>query len=90
MLTLYSVYNRYYDYPNVSNNPANNYQAGVRQCQDLCTNNPRCKFFFFLKFDPNKARGFDGAACILDDQPYDSSLLQCGYVNSYDVAYNKV
>lgn len=44
----------------------------------------------FLKFDPNLARGYDAGACILDNLPYDSSFLQCSYVDSYSIGYNKV
>lgn len=83
------VYNEYYDYPDVSNDPTNNYQAGVRECENLCTSNASCQFWFFLHFDPAKSRGYDASACILDNQPYNSAFLQCGYVDNYNVAYNK-
>ncbi|KAM0249003.1 hypothetical protein ACHAQJ_009252 [Trichoderma viride] len=83
------VYNEYYNYPNVNNNPTNNYQAGVRECEDLCTSDSNCQFWFFLHFDPSKSRGYDASACILDNQPYNPAFLQCGYVDNYNVAYNK-
>jgi hypothetical protein len=85
------AYNRYYHYSDegISNDPANNYQQGVRECQALCTGEPVCNFFFVLHFDPSKARGYDATVCLLDTQPYDASNLQCGYVNNFNVAYNK-
>lgn len=83
------VYNEYYSYPNVNNDPTNNYQAGVRECEDLCTADVNCQFWFFLHFDPTKSRGYDASGCILDNEPYNSAYLQCGYVDNYNVAYNK-
>ncbi|PNP38746.1 hypothetical protein TGAMA5MH_09311 [Trichoderma gamsii] len=83
------VYNEYYNYPDVNNDPTNNYQAGVRECENLCTADPNCQFWFFLHFDPSKSRGYDASACIMDNQPYNPAFLQCGYVDNYNVAYNK-
>ncbi|EHK50752.1 hypothetical protein TRIATDRAFT_93365 [Trichoderma atroviride IMI 206040] len=83
------IYNEYYNFPTVNNDPTNNYQAGVRECEDLCTADANCQFWFFLHYDPNKSRGYDGSACIMDNEPYNPAFLQCGYVDNYNVAYNK-
>ncbi|KAI9802016.1 MAG: hypothetical protein M1825_003072 [Sarcosagium campestre] len=86
------TYNRYYDFPSASNNPGPNgdYKDAINACQNICTNTPRCRFFLYLRFDPAEARGFDGAACIFDDQPYDPSLLQCQYPTQIVRAYNRI
>lgn len=83
------IYNKYYNYLEVGNDPTNNYQAGVRQCEDLCTSDANCQFWFFLHYDPSLSRGYNGADCILDNQPYNPAFLQCGYVANYNAAYNK-
>jgi hypothetical protein len=85
------TYNRYYDFPSVSNSPGpnGNYAPGVTQCEALCTANANCKMFFYIRFDPALARGFDGGACVLDSLPYDPSLKQCQYPTQFYAVYNK-
>lgn len=89
-------YYAYYTYDSgTSNNPDNNYQEGVRQCEAQCTSDPTCLFFFFVHIDPSRSQGaVDETHCYLGNQPYDSSFFECGsvnpfHVNNFNVAYNK-
>lgn len=75
------AYNRYY-------RAVSNVQS-VQDCQNACTNDPRCKFFAVDKYDPARANGFGGYECDLDDQPYDPSLLQCNLPTVFFYGYNK-
>ena len=69
--------------------PNNDFAVGLRQCQNACTADPRCRFFYYDAYDPAQARGFGGGECDLDDQPYDPSLLQCNLPTRFGIGYNK-
>ena len=49
--------------PNAS--PDNDYRVGINQCEAYCTARADCQFFFYLRFDPARARGADYAYCFI-------------------------
>lgn len=46
--------------------------------------------YAFSKYDPDLARGYDGVECDLDSQPFDTQYVQCNYVTSMFVVWDKV
>lgn len=86
------TYNRYVDFPSVGNDPGpnNDYSGPINECKSLCDRRADCKFALYLRFDPATARGFDGGACILDNEPYDQSFLQCSYPVQFYAGWNRL
>ncbi|KAF7511656.1 hypothetical protein GJ744_003819 [Endocarpon pusillum] len=81
------TYNSYFSRSGVSIDPTNSYATARNQCAALCTSDPRCVFFFFDRFD----QGGSFAECLLSDQPYDPSQINCGVTGTtlYYAGYSK-
>jgi hypothetical protein len=68
----------------------NDYAVEFQKCQDACSADTNCKFFYYDAYDPAHANGgYAGGECDLDNQPYDPAYLQCNLPTRFGVGQNK-